>query len=228
MAIDETMKKYLFIFLTFAITICNAQKDVMDPILGKKVNTFTHTHFTFNYPKDWKIFDAEDENIIVVSIAPWNEISKMYMAIDSINKDGTINTSTFIGLQADKDSIKPKHKKYIKKKNIREFSKNQFNISIERKEKFSLSIFMVERKKKIENSENVSGTIERVSEDHYINELEIFDTLGTNTKITDQVHTMHYYYKNGLLYTLVFSTTPDQTAQYTEASDLIFSTFKFK
>lgn len=226
-AADQTMKKCFFIILVFTISICNAQKEVLDPILGKKVTIFSNKQFSFNYPKDWKIFNAEDENIIVVSIAPKDEISKRYMIIDSINEDGTINTSTFIELEVDKDSVKPKNRKYIRKKYIREFSKNQFNISIEKKEIGSLESFMAEREKKIQNATNVEGTIERVTENHYINELFIYDDYSSNHPITNQVHTMHYYYRNGLLYTLVFSTTPDKKAEYTEASKLIFRTFKF-
>lgn len=221
------MKKHFFIILVFTISICNAQKDILDPILGKKVNTFSNKEFSFNYPEDWRKFNAEDENIIIVSIAPKDEISKRYMVIDSVNEDGTINTSTFFELEIDRDSVKPKNRKYIRKKYIREFSKSQFNVSIEKKDISSLESFMAERKKKIENATNVDGTIERITESHYINDLLIYDDYSGDTPVTNQFHTMHYYYRNGLLYTLVFSTTPDKIAEYAEASELIFRTFKF-
>ena len=209
------------------VCVCTAQKHSYDSIFGGKVNIFHSEKFSFKYPKSWKIIDAEDENIIVVTIAPMDEVSKRYMAIDSINEDGTYNRSTFIKMDVNRDSLKKEHRKYIKKKYIREFSKNQFNVSIEKKNIGSLANFMVERKKKIENSSFVDGTIEQIAENHFVNELLIFDDFSGDTPITNQVHTMHYYYIDGLLYTLVFTNTPDKLNEYESTKELIFRTFQF-
>lgn len=222
------MKALILLFLGMNIFVCTAQKHSYDSIFGSKVNIFHSETFSFKYPKSWKTIDAEDENIIVVTIAPIDEVSKRYMAIDSINEDGTYNRSTFIKMGVNRDSIKKEHRKYIKKRYIREFSKNQFNVSIEKKNIGSLANFMVERKKKIENSSFVEGTIEQIAENHFVNELLIFDDFSGDIPITNQVHTMHYYYIDGLLYTLVFTNTPDKLNEYESAKELIFRTFQFK
>jgi len=39
---------------------------------------------------------------------------------------------------------------------------------------------------------------------------------------------MHYYYFDGVLFTLVFMTTLEKKDKYTEDAELIFRTFQFK
>lgn len=148
------------------------------------------------------------------------------MAIDESNSDGSVKKVVFIDMEKNIDSIKPKYHKYINEKFIREFSKNQFSISIEKKEISSLKNFMEERKRKIKNTSNVKGTIKKKSENHFINKLYMFKT-NKNLKIAYQYHIMQYYYKKGLLYTFVFTTTTDKKSEYRDVSKLIFNSFKF-
>ena len=92
-----------------------------------------------------------------------------------------------------------------------------------------LSDMMDLREGKIQKLSNINGVIEKKSETHYINKLIISNDLNnedsTNSKLS---HIMHYYYRNGFLYTLVFTSKASKINEYEDVIRLIFSSFNFK
>ena len=216
----------LFISLLFS---CGSKKSSINEKVVNNVKTFNSNCFTLNYPDNWRVFKTQGyENDIIVRIAPEKEINRRYMAIEQLNADGSARVVVYIDLDEEIDSVQPKYRKYIKDEYIREYSNYQFNISIEKKEIDNLTNFMNERKRKIENVSNDIITIEKVADNHFINKILMQD--GKENKDLpeiNQFHLMHYYYKNGLLYTLVFTTTANESYRYADEVDIIFRTFNF-
>lgn len=221
--------KLLIVIITLQVS-CGVKKNKSQKEVLQNVKTFNNNNIQFNYPESWRIFKTEGfEKDIILRMGPKKDISKKYMAIDELTSDGTVKTAKFISLNKNIDSIKPKYHEYINKNFIREVSFNQFNVSITKMENNNLSDMMDVRKGKIEELSNINGVIEKKSETHYINKLIISNDLNnedsSNSKLS---HIMHYYYKNGFLYILVFTTKANKINEYKDESKLIFNSFKFK
>lgn len=222
--------KYISYFITIILIVssCKSSLKNRSKHLTKTGLTYIDSQFTFKYPKNWSTFNTKGfEKNVIIRVSPKKEIYEEYMVIDTKSKDGTANSVFFFKLDTNKDSISLKYRKFLTKDNIRKFSNNQFNISIEDFSDKNLSEFVKKRKEKIENTSYVEGFFEKISDNHFINYIFIFNNEDEKSPTVNQLHLMHYYQENNKLFTLVFSSTPDKYEEYVKEVELIFNSFKF-
>ena len=225
------MNRIILLIFLLCIMSCSVNKSThFDSLNNKKVNFYENQYFSFEYPLQWKIFETKYyEKDIVLRIAHRGEITSGYMVPENILKNGHINKSTFIPFGTNIKAVREEHLKYFNNPDfLTEYAKNQFNISIESKSLINLSDFINMRRTKMAKLKSVDSYFTKINDNHYINKLRIYVNDKERSPSLTQDYLMHYYYFDGVLFTLVFMTTLEKKDKYTEDAELIFRTFQFK
>jgi len=225
------MKRIILLTLLLYLISCSVKTNThFDSLNNKKVNFYENEDFSFEYPLSWKIFETKHfEKDIVLRIAPKGNIKPGYMVPENVLENGIINKATFIPFGKDIEKLKEGHEKYFNNpKYLTEYAKNQFNISIESKDFKNLSDFINKKRIKTSKMKNVDSYFTKVNDNHYINNLRFYNDEKERSPALTYDHLMHYYYFDGVLFTLVFTTTLETKEKYKESAELIFRTFQFK
>ncbi len=211
----------LFFFVNCLIAQNNKEKEIL---------FFNHKEFKIKYPKKWNSFETNFfEKDVVLRLAKKEEIEKVFIIPGRKDKKGGYIDARIIPYEHDKEKIEEEFLEYLKDSTyLTSFAENQFNLSIEAFKDKKLSKFIKKRKKRIKQTDYVKGTIKKISDTHYVNELMIFnDKNNADSPSKDQIHLMHYYYHNEKLYTLVYTHRKEIDKKTLKEVDLIFNSFEF-